>query len=80
MTRINVSNDYLPGVTSETTLALGSEIHRCDIFKTDAYVGQVVYVKRGQTYGWRPAKAAPQVRLTSKVDAIRRLPGVSHAE
>ena len=41
MTRINVSNDYLPGVTSETTLALGSEIHRCDIFKTDAYVGQV---------------------------------------
>ena len=73
--KINASNKYLPGVQTETTLTLGNEITREDVFAGGVYVGQVVYVARkrkvGTEYGWRAAKADPRVALASKTDAIR---------
>ena len=76
--RINVDNKALPRVQSERTLTMGNEQRREAIYFKDRYVGEVVYVARrtkaGTEYGWRPAKSAAQSKLTSKVDAIRRLP------
>ncbi len=76
-----VSNTLLPGYRARRTLIMGTEIRREEVVDgEDVYVGEVVYVRRktarGSVYGWRPAKAAPQSRLTSKVDAIVRLPRV----
>jgi hypothetical protein len=81
-TRSRVSNSHLPGYTSTRTLTTGDELARHDIFDpTGTYVGQVVYVTRrvkgtGTMYGWRPAQQT-RVKLTDKVDAIRRLPRVA---
>jgi hypothetical protein len=80
--RINVSNKLLPGITSESVPGLGTEIYRFAIFDSyneDEYLGEVVYMRRklsgarGSQYGWRPAQSAPQSKLTTKVDAIKRL-------
>jgi hypothetical protein len=77
--RINVNNALLPGVQSEHTLRMGSEVDREEVFANGTYVGEIVYVQRkgrgGSEFGWRPAKA-PRVKLTNKVDAIRRLPAM----
>lgn len=72
--RIAVDKYALPGVYSQRTLTdHASERARHDIFVGSTYIGQVSYVKRGQEYGWRPTKNA-RVKLTTKVEAIRRLP------
>lgn len=72
--RIPVNNEALPGVFSEHTLTdHPSELSRCDIFLGETYIGQVSYVRRKSSYGWRPAKNV-RAKLTNKVDAIRRLP------
>lgn len=76
--RINVNTLTMPGVTCERTLTMGNESHREAIYDGNTYVGEIVYVSRttqlGTLYGWRPAKAAAQSKLTTKIDAIRRLP------
>lgn len=80
-----ISNRLLPGYAAQRTLALGNELQRLDITDpTGAYVGQVVHVRRrlgagGSQYGWRPAQAHPNTKLTTKVDAVRRLPRYSPA-
>lgn len=76
--RINVNNQTLPGIQSERTITMGSELRRDAIFTDGEYVGEIVYTSRrtsaGTDYGWRPAKAAPQSSLTTKGEAITRLP------
>lgn len=78
--KIKVSNAELPGITSEVTVVLGTERARYDVFADAEYIGQVVYIARRRKasfvtdYGWRPAQAPAQSKLTSKVEAIRRLP------
>ena len=69
----------LDGHTGESVETIGDEISRMEVFApTGYYVGTVVYVKRrykdrGTLYGWRPAQTR-RVKLTSKADAIKRLP------
>ncbi len=81
--RIRVDNDRMAGYRSQRTLNMGGEIARFDVFDpADQYIGQVVYVARrvgaapkwATHYGWRPAQAAAQSKLTGKVGAIVRLP------
>ena len=54
-------------------LQLRAELRREEVERNGTYVGTVVYVHRGHDYGWRPEKAHPNSKLTSKLDAIRRL-------
>lgn len=78
--RTRVDNHALPGVTAQRTMTMGTELRRDEVFRDGVYVGEVVYVARrrraGTHYGWRPAKAAAQSRLDTRVDAIRRLPAM----
>ena len=52
---------------------MGSEDIREEVERDGTYIGTVIYVHRGKEYGWRPEKAHPNSKLTSKLDAIRRL-------
>ena len=71
--KIRVSNSEMLGVTSERTMTIGTELHREEVERDGTYIGTVVYVRRGRDYGWRPEKAHPNSKLTTKLDAIRRL-------
>lgn len=82
---VRVSNALLPGYRSRRTLTMGSELHREEVIDGNGeYVGEVVYVgrktARGTQYGWLPAKAPRQSKLTSKVDAIVRLPRLASTQ
>lgn len=76
---IRVSNTRMPGYRSRRTLTMGNEEQREEVFDPDGqYIGEVVYVKRrtkrGIEYGWMPAKAPRQSKITDRVEAIKRLP------
>lgn len=76
----------LPGFTSE---ALGDPgkpgvVTQARIRKGEVVVGDIVYCQRrlpagGSLYGWRPATMRSNASLTSKADAVRRLPGYRKA-
>lgn len=82
--RILLSNAEMPGWTTERVSPHGTEQIRVDVYDPAGnFAGTVVYVRRknrtgtgpGSVYGWRPAE--PQnSRLSSKIDAVRRLPTV----
>ncbi len=78
-TRIPVSTTLLPGFTSARAFAGRNEDARARVYGPDRRcIGDVVYTRRrltagGTEYGWRPA-GSPRAKLTTKVDAIRRLP------
>lgn len=78
--RTNVNNSSLPGVQSEDEFPTEHQ-KECAIYQDGDYIGNIVYVasrrRAGTEYGWRPAKAAAQSRLSTKEDAIRRLPKFS---
>lgn len=95
--RTNVSNEQMPGVQSERTMSMAKELRRDAVYRDGVFIGEVVYVRRRRKapasspsstgfvseYGWRPDgwRYAANAKLTSKVDAIRRLvPVVPHAE
>jgi len=72
---LNVSSN-LPGMQCAPAMRIGSELQREDVLLDGTYVGQIVYVQRkhkirGSEYGWRPARARGNVRLVTKVDAVR---------
>jgi hypothetical protein len=65
----------VPGIQSERTTTLGTELHREELFRDGIYVGTVVYVRRkrakgGSDYGWRPERNT-RAKLTTNADAIR---------
>lgn len=74
--RRNVDNELLPGI--ETENEIGVREHEEAIYQDGEYIGNILYTTRkvqwGTKFGWRPTKAAKQSALTTKVDAIRRLP------
>ena len=72
----------LPGVKGEEIEPVGMELRRDAIYDDQGYVGEVVYVADTATgkvqYGWRPANKASD--LTSRVEAVRRLPKFTNQE
>lgn len=79
-----VNSLLLPDVWCQSEIGFipnDRELSRLDVFVADGdvYIGQVSYIKRaratGAEYGWLPTKKlGTTTRLTSKVDAIKRLP------
>lgn len=91
--RVSVSNEQMPGVQSERTLPMAAELRRDAVYRGDEFIGEVVYLRRRRKappgsqsstgfvseYGWRPDgwRYAANAKLTSMVDAIRRLAPVT---
>lgn len=81
--RTLVDKVLLPGVWGEPEagfVAGDREQQRWNVFLGETYIGQVSYLRRrratgGSDYGWLPTeKISTARRLTTKVEAIRRLP------
>lgn len=68
----------LPGVTVERVDSPATIEATEIVYQGGSAIGAVVYVRRpctrGTEYGWRPAESTGAA-LSSKADAIRRLPG-----